>query len=403
VTTPKWIPAAAAVLAATLTVTACGSSGGTSPSGSANSAALPGGSSSASPGGDAKPSAVTITLTNQGCAPKPAKVTAGPVEFTVQNSGAGGVTEAELRSHDLAHILGEQENLTPGLSGGFSLTIQPGSYKISCPGAATADSDFTVTGQQAGPAWESTPTLAAAVRGYSGYVTQDANALVSHTKRFCAAISAGNRAQAKILYPQARVYYEQIEPVAEVWGSLDTQIDGRWENPVTAASQFMGFHRLEQILWKSKTLQGAAGFCSGLVQHEQQLAMLVSQAQYSPLEISSGATDLINEAATAKITGEEERYSDTDFVVFEANVTAAREVVTLLQPYLATKDPAIVTLIQRRDEAVQKLLAKYRARPGYDRTGFVSYAEVTKAERRTLSAAVNAYSEALSGLPAQVS
>ena len=396
-TTLRWIPAAAAVLAAALTVTACGSSGGTSAPGAGSSGGA-GGS-----GGDTKPAAVTITLTNEGCAPKPAKVAAGPVEFTVKNSDAGGVTEAELRSQDLAHILGEQENLTPGLSGGFSLIIQPGSYKISCPGASTADSDFTVTGKQTGPAWESTPALAAAVRGYSAYVAQNTKALVSHTQQFCAAVKAGDRTQAKIRYPQARVYYEQIEPVAEVWGTLDTQIDGRWENPVTVRSQFLGFHRLEQILWKSKTMKGAAGFCAGLVKHEQDLATLVSKAQYSPLEISSGATDLINEAATAKITGEEERYSDTDFVVFEANVTAAREVVKLLKPYLSTKDPAILTLIQRRDQAVQKLLAKYRATPGYDRTGFVSYAKVSQADRRTLSAAVNAYSEALSGLPAQVS
>jgi iron uptake system component EfeO len=46
--------------------------------------------------------------------------------------------------------------------------------------------------------------------------------------------------QAKVLYPRARVYYERIEPVAEVWGSLDTSIDGRWENPVTVKSQFTG-------------------------------------------------------------------------------------------------------------------------------------------------------------------
>lgn len=401
-TTHGWIPAAAAVLAATLAMTACGSSGGSSASGSGGATSGSSGGSAGS-GGGAKPAAVTITLTNEGCAPKPAEVTAGPVEFTVKNTGAGGVTEAELRSQDLAHILGEQENLTPGLSGGFSLIIQPGSYKISCPGASTADSDFTVTGQQAGPAWESTPALASAVRGYSAYVARNTRALVSRTQQFCAAISAGNRTKAQRLYPPARVYYEQIEPVAEVWGSLDTQIDGRWENPVTVRSQFLGFHRLEQILWTSKTMKGAAGFCAGLVKHEQQLATLVSKAQYSPLEISSGATDLINEAATAKITGEEERYSDTDFVVFEANVTAAREVVKLLTPYLSTKDPAILTLIQRRDRAVQKLLAKYRATPGYDHTGFVSYARVTRADRRALSAAVNAYSEALSGLPAQVS
>jgi hypothetical protein len=49
--------------------------------------------------------------------------------------------------------------------------------------------------------------------------------------------------------------------------------------------------------------------------------------------MASGATDLINEAATAKITGEEERYSGTDLPVFQANVQASIEVVTLLQPY----------------------------------------------------------------------
>ena len=37
---------------------------------------------------------------------------------------SGAVSEAELRTSDLAQILGEQENLTPGLSGGFALTIQ---------------------------------------------------------------------------------------------------------------------------------------------------------------------------------------------------------------------------------------------------------------------------------------
>ena len=51
----------------------------------------------------------------------------------------------------------------------------------------------------------------------------------------------------------------------------------------------------------AQTLKGAAGFCSGLVTHEQQLATLVSKAQYSPLEISSGATDLIWPVCAARL------------------------------------------------------------------------------------------------------
>ena len=50
--------------------------------------------------------------------------------------------------------------------------------------------------------------------------------------------------------------------------------------------------------------------------HEKQLLTLVRAATYNPLEMASGAADLINEAGTAKVTGEEERYSNTDLVVF---------------------------------------------------------------------------------------
>jgi iron uptake system component EfeO len=361
-------------------------------------------SSHGSPGATtAKTTTVTIDLTPQGCAPKPAKITAGQVQFNVANRDADAVSEAELRTSDLAKILGEQENLTPGLSGGFSLDLQPGSYKINCPGAARPHWDFTVTGKATGPSWASNPRLAAAVRSYSGYVDQNTADLVTHTRAFCGAIGAGDMSRAEVLYPKARIYYERIEPVAEIWGSLDTEIDGRWENPVTVASQFIGFHKIEQLIWADNTLAGAPQLCAGLLSHEQQLLTLVRSAQYNPLEMASGATDLINEAATSKITGEEERYSNTDFPVFQANVDGAMEVVSLLQPYLQHKDPGLLTQIRQRDAAVADLLAKYQAHPGYDDTGYVEYSAVLDPQRRQLSAAVNALAESLSQLSVQVS
>jgi iron uptake system component EfeO len=366
------------------------------------SSSHPSGSSGTAARSD-KTTTVTIDLTPQGCAPKPAKITAGPVRFNVTNTDAGTVSEAELRTGDLAKILGEQENLTPGLSGGFSLVLQPGRYKVNCPGASRQHWDLTVTGKTTGPSWPSNPQLAASVQGYSTYVDQNAAELVSHTRTFCQAIDAGNMAQAKMLYPQARVYYERIEPVAEIWGNLDTDIDGRWENPVTVASQFIGFHRIEQLLWADNTVKGTPALCTGLVTNEQQLLTLVRSAQYNPLEMASGATDLINEAATAKITGEEERYSDTDLPVFQANVDGAMEVVSLLQPYLAQKDPHLLAQIKQRNRAVAQLMTHYQASPGYDDTGYVEYSTVLDAQRRQLSGAVNALAESLSKLSVQVS
>jgi iron uptake system component EfeO len=384
----RGLPLAAGAVAALAAVLA-----GCSSSSSATTAAAASGDSTAT---------VNISLTSQGCAPTPAKISAGSVEFDVANKDAGSVSEAELRTSDLSKILGEQENLTPGLSGGFTLSLQPGTYKISCPGAAQSDWTFTVAGKATGQSWQSVPQLASAVSGYGTYITQNTSALVTSSQAFCKAVDAGNMAQAKVLYPRSRVYYELIEPVAEVWGTLDTSIDGRWENPVTVASQFTGFHKLEQLMWEDNTLKGAPQLCAGLVKNEQQLLTLVKSAQYNPLEMASGSTDLLNEAAANKISGEEERYSNTDLPVFKANVDGAMEVVSLFTPYLQQKDPSLLTAIKARDAAVTRVLATLKASPGYDGTGYVEYSTVLNDHRKQLSTTVNALSEDISKLSLQV-
>ena len=354
-------------------------------------------------GADAKQVTVNVNLTPSGCSPKPAKVTTGQIQFNVANKNASAVSEAELRTKDLSHILGEQENLTPGLSGGFSLVVQPGHYVINCPGAARQHASFTVTGKAKVVSAESKSLLAAAVSGYSTYVNQQVAGLVSSTQALCAAINSGNQTQAEQLYPPARVFYEHIEPVAEVWGTLDTAIDGRIDNPVTNPADLQGFHRIEEIMWADGTLGGAAPYCSQLVTNEQRLQQLVSTASYNAVTMASGATDLINEAATAKITGEEERYSNTDFVVFQANVDGAMAVFSLLQPHLKQADPSLVAQINQQHNAVEKAIAPYKATPGYDNTGYVEYSQVLDPQRRALSAKVQAFAEALSKMSGQVS
>jgi iron uptake system component EfeO len=360
-------------------------------------------SSASTAAADDTTTAVNVSLTPQGCAPKPATITAGSVQFNVDNKNAGAVSEAELRTSDLSKILGEQENLTPGLSGGFALELQPGKYVINCPGASQQHWTLTVTGKTTTASWQSNPQLAAAVSGYGTYITQNTTDLVSSTQTFCKAIDAGNKAQAETLYPKARVYYERIEPVAEIWGSLDTDIDGRWENPVTVASQFIGFHKIEQLLWENNTLAGTPALCAGLVKNERQLLTLVKSASYNPLEMASGSTDLINEAATAKITGEEERYSNTDLPVLQANVDGAMEVVSLFTPYLDKKDPSLVTTINKQNAAVTKVLNTLKASPGYDGTGYIEYSAIDGTPKKQLSGAINALAEDLSKLSLQVS
>ena len=227
------VAAVAVIVAAGSLLTACGAS--TKSGSSANT--------NAGETAD-KTTTVAVVLTNDGCAPEPASVTPGKITFEVQNKDATKVTEGELKSGDLKHILAEKENLTPGLGADFTLNLEAGEYKVYCPGAKQDTWDFTVKGAQTTASWKSNPQLVAAVNGYAAWIKQEVAKFAANTQAFAAAIKAGNVEEAKALYAKARLGYESVEPVAEAFGDLDHDIDGRIDD-FPQKSQFQGFHRLE--------------------------------------------------------------------------------------------------------------------------------------------------------------
>lgn len=87
---------------------------------------------------------VVITLTDAGCDPKDLTLKAGPVTFKVTNGGSGAVTEFEILGES-DKVLGEIENITPGIEREFSMTLEPGSFVTYCPGGDTERGALTVT------------------------------------------------------------------------------------------------------------------------------------------------------------------------------------------------------------------------------------------------------------------
>ncbi|GAA3434385.1 iron uptake system protein EfeO [Kutzneria kofuensis] len=370
--------------AATLALTACG---GSSASGN------PPSNAPAGEGGD-----VTVTLTADGCQPSPSSISSGAVNFKVTNKDAAAVTEAELMSG--GQILGEQENLTPGLSGGFSLELAKGDYQMYCPGAKQDHWDFHVTGQ-ATKSWKDNPALVTATTDYGKWVVDQVNQLVTGTKAFADAVKAGDMAKASVAYGQARVFYEKVEPVAEVWGDLDKNIDGRaddFDNP----GDFKGFHRIEQAIFEAKKLDGMGPVADELVTNVTKLQQLVAKATFQPAEIANGATELVNEIQKSKVTGEEERYSHIDLLDFRGNLDGSMQAFTVLLPALQKSAPDVAKAVQDQNAAVEAALKPYQQSPGYLDTGFVDYSTVTKDQQKTLSQAVNALGEAMSRVAAKV-
>lgn len=87
---------------------------------------------------------VHVSISDAGCAPQQLQLTAGPATFIVTNDGSANVLEYEIDQSD--HVLGEVENVIPGIDRTFTLDLKPGTYKLSCPGGTTsATGILTVT------------------------------------------------------------------------------------------------------------------------------------------------------------------------------------------------------------------------------------------------------------------
>ncbi|HET7509503.1 MAG TPA: cupredoxin domain-containing protein [Solirubrobacterales bacterium] len=88
--------------------------------------------------------AISFKLTDAGCEPHDAQAAAGPIAFEIENAGTTKVTEMEIMDGD--KVLGEEENITDGLDGSFSATLEAGRYMIYCPGGSDERGTLTVTG-----------------------------------------------------------------------------------------------------------------------------------------------------------------------------------------------------------------------------------------------------------------
>jgi iron uptake system component EfeO len=348
------------------------------------------GSADDTPAGTKK---VAVKLTDAGCDPAVLKIDAGPTTFVVSNAGTARVSEFEIL--DGAKILGEKENLAAGLSGDFTLTLQPGSYTTACPGGKTAATGQLEVGGSA-VAVSSDKRLRSAVAGYRSYVKTQAGELRKRTNAFAAAVTAGDVAKAKSLFASARAPYETIEPVAESFGDLDPEIDAR-VNDVAKGDKWTGFHRIEQALWVRGTTKGMSPIAAKLVADVQSLHTKVQTETYQPEQLANGATELLGEVSKSKITGEEDRYSHTDLSDFEANVAGAETAFGLLAPALRSHDAKLAKNVAARFDAVQKELARIKKGGEYP-----SYDTVGEAQRRTFSQLVDALAEPLSEVAAKL-
>ncbi|GGT03425.1 iron uptake system protein EfeO [Streptomyces cinerochromogenes] len=342
--------------------------------------------------------AIQVTAADSKCDTSSTSVPAGQVTLKIENKGSKA-TEVEILFPD-DRIVSEKENIGPGTKYTLTAEVKAGSYEIACrPGMKGhgVRQKLTVTG---GGGAKRDPRLDKAVADYRQYAQDQADETLPKAETFVKAVKDGDLDAAKKAYGLSRLGWERTEPVAESFGDIDPKVDVR-EDGLEAGQKWTGWHRLEKALWQDKKIGAQEkALADQLLTDLRDWQGRVGKAEITPTSMANGAKELLDEVATGKVTGEEDRYAHTDLVDFKGNVEGAQKAYELLKPVAAKNDPALTKELDRQFAALDTLLDTYRTdKTSYD---FVSYDKVGKDQRKELSDAVNALAEPLSKLAAAV-
>lgn len=349
--------------------------------------------------------AVQVTSTQDECRLSTTTGQSGALTFNVKNEGSQ-VTEFYLLAEDGLRIIGEVENIGPGLSRELTVQAPAGKYTTACkPGMVGQGIRGTFTVEKSA----NEPTTSAddqkliqtATANYAAYVREQTDQLVAGTEKFAEAYAAGRDDEARSLYASTRLHWERIEPVAESFGDLDPMLDAR-EADLEKGQEWTGWHRAEKDLWAPEgfTPQGPAErkkIADKLVADTKDLAERTKKVTFTADQLSNGAKALLDEVASGKVTGEEEAFSHTDLWDFQGNLDGAKVAYEELRPLVAKRNPELVQQLDSRFKATQAELDKHKSGQGW-----VSYDKLSKDEVKALSVSVDGLAEPLSKLTKEV-
>ena len=329
------------------------------------------------------------------------KAPSGNVAFKVKNTGQE-VTEFYLYAEDGLRIIGEIENVGPGLSRDLVVRAAPGTYVTSCRPGMTGKgirSEFTVTdsGEDTKITGVDQATIDAATSQYAAYVKDQASQLVDQTEQFNEAYKSGNDDEAARCSrtPATTGSGSRRSPSRSAtstrrWTCARPTSRRARTGPAGTGSRRTSGRRPPAT--QQLTQAERAKYADDLMANTKILDQRVQTLEHTVDQIGNGSKGLLDEVASNKITGEEDIWSHTDLYDFQANVDGARVGYEGLKPLLEVKDPELSKQIESAFDALQLPLDKYKV----GEADFVFYDKVTEAQRKELSDAVNTLAEPLS-------
>lgn len=351
--------------------------------------------------------AISVTSSASECTLSSVQAPAGTIQFEVLNTGEAS-TEFYILANDGMRVVGEVENIGPGLSRNLLIQAPAGTYYTVCKpggtGAGIGNAAFTVTESDAlvELSADTQALVDIAATNYASYVRNEIDQLTTGTQDFAAAYAAGDFDTARALYAPTRMHWERVETVAESFGDLDPKLDLR-EADLEEGQEWTGWHAIEKDLWPQDAEPGFQPYDQAkrerlaglLVTDTLTLQANVQDLSFDLSQLTNGAIGLLDEVATGKVTGEEEIWSHTDLWDFQANVDGAAVLYAGVRDILVKKNPELTAQLDEEFALLQELLNAQRLGDG-----FTFYNNLTSAQIKALADQVNALAEPLNQLTA---
>jgi iron uptake system component EfeO len=318
--------------------------------------------------GTQSPAGNVITVSTGACGTGWHHVRAGMQTFQVHNSDTGGA-EAYLINPASGAVFAEAAGLGPGTTRPMRVDLGSGVYAFRC---FIQDTD-TLTGPtvRVGGHYRGAPgilpvtanDLLGPARAYHGYVSAGLNTLARQVSVLAARIRAGRLAAARAAWLPAHLTYERLGAAYGTFGNYDTEIDGRADGLPRGVSDpaFTGFYRIEYGLWHGQSARQLDGPAAKLDSSVRTLRRFWPGMEINLLDLGLRTHEILENALEFQLTGHDDYGSGTTLATTAANVAGTRELLTILRPQLAVRDPGLAAVYAGLDKLDHLLMAERRA------------------------------------------
>jgi iron uptake system component EfeO len=321
-----------------------------------------------SSGGGGQP-ANMITVSDSQCGATWHLASPGWYTFEINNQGVDGA-EIDLTDPANGAVYAELENTGPGTITPMSLDVGSGKYAFLCLFADSnplAGPTVTVGGDVKGTPAVLPVTyndLYPLAKKYQADLESGIKVLAGETDTLTAAVKSGNLTAAKTDWLTAHYQYETLGDAYDAFGTYDTEIDGRADAVGVNSPQWTGFFRLEYGLWHGQPVAELTRVAQTLDENVHQLLAWWPSQQVPLADLGRRAHEVIENALEFQLTGHDDYGSGTTLASTDAAIQASRQLLSLLQPLLAPRDPQLPQVYTDLD-TLQSLLEKEHLPDGW--------------------------------------